>query len=149
MKIKLSLYLCLILVLLAGCNQEKGRIKDTVIKYNTLLADGYKNLNMTPLLQVATEEQSLKAYYHMAALGEARIKMDAKLRSINFLDIKSLSQKSEVRTEEMWDYTHINIDTGQSVFHRTISYRIRYLLIKRSERWFVSDVTVEEESIGY
>lgn len=134
-----------IILLLLGCSQDMEQPKVAVTRYTVLLAEGYRNLNMNPLVQVATEEQATKAYYYMAAIGEARIKMDAKIQDIKFIDFKAVAGgKAEVRTEERWDYTYINIDSGKPVFDNSITYRLKYVLTKKSDRWLVANITIEK-----
>jgi len=132
--------------LLQGCSgTEKEAVKNTVVRYNHLLAEGYRSLNMTPLIQVATQKRATKAYYHMAAMGEARLRMDAYLRSITFAEIRILPQnRSEVRTEEIWDYSCLDIDSGKSLFDNTVTYNLRYVLEKQADRWLVEDITIEK-----
>jgi hypothetical protein len=149
---KMMLISSVVFSLLGGCNQGKelpndtARIKETVIQYNKLLSEGYRNLNMTPLLQVATKERGQKAYHHMAALGEARIKMDANLRSITFSDIKLKSvDKSEIKTVEEWDYTHINIDSENIESQNSTAYELTYTIVKINDKWVVSDIKIEKE----
>lgn len=142
--VKRVVIVSIILFLVYGCGQDKERLKDTVIKYNSLLAEGYRNLNMNPLVQVATEEQATKAYYYMAAIGEARIKMDAKIQDIKFIDFKAVAGgKAEIRTEEVWDYTYINIDSGKPIFDNMVTYRLKYILEQKSGKWLVADINVE------
>lgn len=145
---KKLLIVILVLLLFSGCNQNKRQIKDTVTAYTTLLAQGYRNLNMNPLIQVATEERATKAYHYMAALGEARVKMDARLKNLKFLDIKIhgflKGEKAEVKTEEIWDYSYINIDRGEQVFDNSVTYELTYALIKKSDQWLVADITIEK-----
>ena len=134
-------------LLLAGCSQNKneGEVKEVVRKYTALLAEGYRNLNMNPLSQIATEERATKAYHHMAALGEARTRMDARIREIKFLSVKFVrDNKAEVKTEEKWDYTYINIDSGKPEFDNSVAYVLTYFLTKKSGKWLVADVTVEK-----
>ena len=139
-------------MILAGCSGGNDRedeeviLKHIVIEYNRLLADGYRNLNMSGLLEVATEERAQKAYYHMAALGEGREKMDAVQRSISFEDIKILSESAaDVRTREEWDYKHFNIDSGQQVFEDRVSYELTYKLIRKDQKWYIGDIQIEKE----
>lgn len=139
----LPIFLCLIFLL--GCSRENDRIKDAVMKYDTLLAEGYRNLNMNPLVQAATEKRALKAYYHMAALGEARIKMDAKLKKIAFSNVKLISgDKAEAITDEIWDYIYLNLDSGKPLFDNTVTYRLKYILEKKSGNWLVADINIEK-----
>ena len=147
-----------VLLLMYGCTEGKDTsqdevvLKHVVIQYNNLLAEGYRNLNMTELSEVATEERAMKAYYHMSALGEARTKMDSKLQKIDFLDIKFLSSiRAEVRTREVWDYIHINIDTEKVTLENSVTYELKYTIINQSDRWLVSNIDVlteEEEKDG-
>ncbi len=135
-----------VLMLFSACGRENDRIiMDAVIKYDTLLAEGYRNLNMTPLIEAATEKHAAKVYIHMAALGEGRIKMDSMLKDIKFIEIKKLSgSKAEVKTREMWDYAYINFDSGKSVFDNSVRYELKYSLEKKSGRWLVADITIEK-----
>jgi hypothetical protein len=151
---RLIYILCCAILLFASCEvyekkedtaKEERLIKDTVVLYNSLLADGYRKLSMTALVQAATEERATKAYYHMAALGEARVKMDAKIRDFKFLELKLPSQyTAEVMTEEIWDYSYVNVDTGEQVYDNKITYKNRYALTKKTGKWLVYDITVEE-----
>ncbi len=148
---RVLLVLCSI-ILLTSCTQgsntsdEELILKHVVIEYNKLLAEGYLNLDMTRLTDVATGERLQKAYYHMSALGEARTKMDARQLSITFPEIKIIKpDRAEVRTHEEWDYIHINIDTNEVTSRRSIVYDLIYTLIKRGERWLVSDIDIKKE----
>jgi len=141
-----------ILSLLFACNKDKDLsdasviLKHVVIQYNMLLAEGYRKLNMTDLLTVATEERSQKVYYHMSALGEARKKMDAEQKNISFSNIKIISpDRAKVSTREEWDYTHTNIDSGEIVSRSSVSYELTYALIKKNNKWLVSNIDIEHE----
>ena len=133
---------------------EITRVKDTVLLYDALLADGYRAQNMNALAQVATEQRAQKAYYHMAALGEGSVKMDSNLNKIIFTDIKIISpDNAEAATEEEWDYKYINYKSGLQVYDNSVAYVLRYHLIKISAKWLVDDITVvsskEENSRKY
>jgi len=135
--------------LVSACSKEEDPlmnpviIKHVIIQYNRLLADGYRKMNMNDLLTVATKERAMKAYYHMSALGEARIKMDSNMKNIVFRDIRFISPvKAEARTEEQWDYKHINIDTNKPVLTSSVVYEMRYTLTRYEDRWLVSDTEV-------
>ncbi len=127
-------------------SEEEVILKHVVIQYNTLLADGYRNLNMSQLTKFATRERAQKAYYHMAALGEGRQKMDAKLNNISFSSVTiMLPDTSEVKTIEEWDYTHINIDTNEVVLSKSEIYENTYVLTKDKDTWLVKEITVNKE----
>ena len=57
-----------------------------IVRYNQLLSEGYKTINMTKLQEVATQELAEKAYYHMAAIGEGQSRMVSELKKINFVE---------------------------------------------------------------
>jgi hypothetical protein len=139
------LTVAILLVLVLGCGKETNALKETVMRYDALLAEGYRNLNMNPLTQVATEQRATKAYHHMAALGEAGLKMESTLRSLKFAQVKTLSEeKAELKTEEVWDYVYRDIKSGKSLLDNTVTYNMKYDLVKKSERWLVADVTIEK-----
>jgi hypothetical protein len=126
-----------------AASEEASRIKDTVVLYDALLAKGYITLNMSPLLEVATEQRANKAYYHMAALGEGKVKMDMKLNELKFSDVKTLSpETAEAATEEKWDYRYINTDSGKQVYDNSVEYKLTYRLIKQSGKWLIDDIEV-------
>jgi hypothetical protein len=141
---KTFILLC-ILLLLSGCNKEDGLIRDAVIKYNKLLSEGYRTLNMNSIHQAATEEQAMKAYHHMSALGEAGLKMNAELRDLKFIRLKLLTfDAAEIRTAEKWDYVYLDINSNKSMFDNSVDYNIKYVVRKRQDSWIVSDVVIEK-----
>jgi hypothetical protein len=157
---KRALLITLAVLWTCGCGGESRKdivaVQHTVLRYTQLLAEGYAQMNMTPLQAVATEEQSLKAYNHMSALGEGKIRMESHLEDIEFLDIH-LPEKdlARVKTREKWNYAHINIANhgkalpSQKVVQGLI-YNLDYELVKRDGRWFVSSVSVlEEDKAGH
>ncbi len=137
------LVIILALPLLAACGKADGPLQDAVLHYNTLLADGYRRMNMNQLPQAATGERAAKDYYHMAALGEGRVKMDSFLRSIDFNTIKQVADnKALVTTKENWEYKYINIDSGRGGNTLTIHYTARYQLVKQENNWLVAEITI-------
>ena len=137
---------------LAACGTDNAEgtraVKETILKYNRLLAEGYAKMDMTPLKGVATQGQAKKVYNHMAALGEAKIRMESQLVDINFLDVQLLEKNvARLKTKEMWNYTHVNIDTkmpGQTIVEGLI-YALSYELVMEDGQWFVSSVQVLEK----
>jgi hypothetical protein len=131
-----------------GTEKDIHEVKDTILRYNQLLSEGYAKMNMTPLKEVATEEHAVKVYHHMAALGEAKVRMESKLVNIEFTDIQFPKKDfAKVKTKEKWDYTHVNIGTkmpAQTVVQGLI-YKLSYDLIKKDGRWLVSSISVLEE----
>ncbi len=143
--------ICLLFFALAACSRESAdekQVKDTVMRYNQLLAEGYQKLNMNPLQEAATTKQAEKAYFHMAALGEGRVRMESTLKKIKFIDMTIQQEnKATVRTKEVWDFRHINIDTKQVVLEKKdFEYIITYELLKERGSWLVANVIVAEGS---
>lgn len=141
-----------VVFLLSGCGEGKtpsadpAVLENTIVQYNRLLAEGYRTLNMNSLAQVATEERATKAYYHMAALGEERKRMEATLKHMDFLGTKVLSpDQVEIKTREEWDYRHINIDSKKLESESSIIYELTYSLVKKNDKWLVSDIHIEKE----
>ena len=128
-----------------GNDTSKPEIEAAITWYNALLAQGYRDLSMNSLVQLATEKLATKAYYHMASLGEAGLKMDATLKKIDFGEMKDAGpDKVEVPTKEVWDYIYWEIKTGKRLFDNTVNYRLIYQLEKQSGRWLVTDIMVRQ-----
>lgn len=148
---KTILIILLTVICICGCrvgtDKDTRQVKDTILRYNQLLAEGYARMNMTPLKEVATDEHAQKVYHHMAALGEAKIRMESKLIDIEFSDIQfPRKDLVRVKTKEKWNYNHINIDSkmpAQTVVQGLL-YRLSYELVKKNGRWFVSSISVLE-----
>jgi hypothetical protein len=148
---KKTIFIILLMIFISSClsgtGKETQEVKETIVRYNQLLAEGYSKMDMTPLQEVATPEQAIKVYHHMAALGEAKIRMESKLTNIEFLDIQFPKKDfAKVKTKEKWDYTHINIGTkmpAQTVVQGLI-YKLSYELVKKNGKWYVSSVSVLE-----
>lgn len=148
---KTILIILLVVICICGCrvgtDKDTRQVKDTILRYNQLLAEGYARMNMTHLREVATEEHAQKVYHHMAALGEAKIRMESRLIDIEFSDIQfSRKDLVRVKTKERWNYTHINIDTKMPVqtVVQGLLYKLSYELIKKNDKWYVSSVSVLE-----
>jgi hypothetical protein len=145
---KYFLILLLSLLCFAGCSQEKKQEKknplhETIVIYNGLLADGYRRQDMNHLIQAATPQRALKAYYHMAAIGEGGVKMDSVLKKIEFTGHKELAaDKAQILTKEVWDYRYISNVTGDKSPLRTINYTVRYTLEKNEAKWLVANATI-------
>lgn len=133
----------LALLLLGGCAESTEPLTDTIWRYNSLLGEGYRNLDMSRLSLVATKGQAEKVYHHMAALGEGRMKMVAVLDSMDFLAVEPDGPaRARVVTEEQWDYRYANIDTGHEAMRNTVSYRLRYHLQRTDGIWQVGGIDI-------
>jgi hypothetical protein len=122
-------------------------VKKVIKRYNFLLAEGYRNLNMNPLQEVATVEQAEKAYTHMAAIGEGKARMVSQMRRIDYLQLLFPSEeKAAVRTREIWDFAYTDIKTGRkSEEVKEFPYDVTYTLEKRAGRWLITDVVAGSE----
>ena len=126
-------------------DSRQPAVEAAVTWYDVLLADGYRSLNMRALNQVATSQISNKAYFHMAALGEAGIKMDSKLQKITFNPLKEIAPNTvEIQAKEDWEYTYWEIKTGKRLFDNSVHYRLTYTLKRVNKKWLVTDITVQQ-----
>ena len=138
---------CSLLLVFAGCptasSKEAELIKGTIRRYNQLLIEGYKKMNMNPLQEVTTPEQAEKLYFHMAALGEGRLRLDSTLKDISFASIDmSKPGEATVITRETWDFTHVNLNTGgKFAEEKDFIYEMRYTLKSREGRWLITNVS--------
>lgn len=151
--IRKILVLSLLLLLFAGCGRDNAdmlQIKKTITRYNQFLADGYKSLNMNSLQEVATPELATKAYYHMSAIGEGKLRMESALKELTFNKIE-LRQKDEavVETREVWDFRHVEMKTGKSYYEeKDFVYEMGYTLKKHAEKWTITHITTISGKTG-
>jgi hypothetical protein len=119
-------------------------LTEAVLSYNTLLAEGYRVQELTPLLAGATPEQVTKVYHHMAALAEGGVVMDALLRSIDFVEIRSREEgRAQVTTKESWNYRYLSSGAQRIPGEeRLVNYTVNYRLVKGGERWLVNEVSI-------
>jgi hypothetical protein len=132
-------------VVVSGTPAEQ--VQKTVLRYNQLLAQGYQSLNMTPLQEVASKDQAEKAYVHMAALGEGKVKMQSQLNKITFgkLDFPQ-PDKCRTTTDELWDFAYLDIQTGAKQDERkNFLYHVNYSLELQGGRWVVTDIVASFE----
>jgi hypothetical protein len=144
------MFLITLLVACSAQSPESKQVKGVIMQYNALLAEGYKKMNMNPLQQVATEAVATKAYYHMAALGEGKVRMISVLKDVAFKNVTfPTPDTATVTTREVWDFTHTDIPTGKTVLEeKGFPYEITYELKKEGGPWKVSNVLAmgEEQS---
>lgn len=137
----------LAILLLAGCG-SRGRdvegVKGTIARYNDLLRDGYQRQNMTWMREVASEEQALKLYHHMSALGEGGLRLSATLEELQFVRVDFPAPgEAAVETREVWDSTHYKIATGEKFAEeKGFVYRMGYALRRHEGRWIVARADV-------
>lgn len=142
----------LLAVATASCSTigsgDADAVKGAVKRYTTLLSQGYASMNMTGLTQAAEEPQVAKVYFHMAALGEGRLRMMSELKDISFSDVRfAAATSASVNTREVWDFRHVNIDTGKvERDEKGFVYRMKYHLAKKNGAWLVRDAASEAEA---
>lgn len=124
--------------------EDKVRdIKAAIYRYNNLLAECYKKLNMNPMQEVATLDHAEKLYIYMAAIGEGKERLESKLKKIDFINIKFPDRNTViVKDREIWDFRYVNIKTGQAVEEKKdFVYNLIFKLVKKNGRWLVKSVT--------
>lgn len=122
-------------------------VQKTIRRYNHLLADGYKNLNMTKLQEVATEDQALKAYYHAAALTEGKSRMLSEMKKIDFVKLDfTQSTKCRVITKETWDFAYADIQSGKKTQDvKDYEYHVSYVLENLKGTWMITEIAATGE----
>jgi hypothetical protein len=147
----ISVCACLVVAALTvGCaapvvpsvSPDEALIRATVERYDTLLAQGYRSMDMGPLSEVATRIQAETEYIHMASLGEGGVRLLPELKKLEFVRVSIESTTALAETLETWDYTHVHPDTGEVIREQTgLVYRLAWDLIRETDgRWLVSDV---------
>lgn len=129
----------------SGCSAEQGdagAVKATVMRYNQLIAEGYRQQNMNPLQEVTTKDQALKLYFHMSALGEGKLRMDSSLKNIQFTRILFPKPgEATVETRETWDFTQYDMKTGTKYYEeKDFIYDMGYTLKREGARWLITNV---------
>lgn len=155
---RLLVVTALLILWCCGCNnaatnslisadaEQTQQIKQTIMLYNQLLREGYQSFNMNPLQQAATKRQAETLYIHMSALGEGRVRMESSLKDIQFTEVNIQQEsKATVKTKEVWDFRHTDIDKKQVVLdEKGFEYLITYELVKEGPRWLVDKVVAKE-----
>jgi hypothetical protein len=156
---RLALALALAL-LVGGCtpmSADEQAIRATITRYNTLLADGYRALNMSAMREVADQVQAETEYIHMSSLAEGGIRLDSQLKKMEFLRVSVEATSAQAETRETWDYRQYSRATGALVLEQKgLVYHLAWDLSKRADdRWLVTDVraisataTVEPSVLG-
>jgi hypothetical protein len=165
--VKIAVFILpLLFVAIAGCNSASSKPSaeaskppgssasnpaelshSLIVRYNQLLSEGYKTINMTKLQEVATPELAEQAYYHMAAIGEGKSRMVSEFKKIDFLQTDcSAPLKCSVVARERWDFAYADIVTGaRSNEVKDYDYDVRYQLEKRQGRWMITEISATGE----
>jgi hypothetical protein len=140
-------------VVTVGCSAEVTpsaveRVRNTVVRYNRLLAEGYRSMDMGRLRQVADELQSEDEYIHMSSLGEGGVRLLPYLKHFEFLNVSVESTSARVQTRETWDFVHEGTATHEVVLvQNEMTYDLAWDLAARADgRWYVTDVRVMSAS---
>lgn len=146
--------LLLLAVLAAACTSgdatpvgdERAVVESTITRYDRLLGEGYRSMDMTQMRQVTDQLQAEDLYIHMSALGEGGVRLLPTLRSLELLDVSIEATSATATTRELWDYRHEDRVTREIVFiQRGQSYELVWDLVRRSDgAWLVSDVRAIE-----
>ena len=128
-----------------GCTygrNDAGEIENLIRRYNVLVILGYRNQDMNPIQEVATEEHARRLYHHMSALGEGGLRMESRLKNIRFkkTDLRD-NADATVETEETWDFAHYRMATNEKYAEeKDFIYRMGYILHKKEGRWIITEV---------
>lgn len=134
-----------ILCAFIGCSIGNGdvqAVKSIIMRYNRLVAEGYRKQNMNPLQEVASKDHALKLYYHMSALGEGKLRMDSTLKDLSFTRLEfPRSGEAIVETKEIWDFTQTDTTTGRKYYEeKDYIYVMGYRLKKNGASWLITSV---------
>jgi hypothetical protein len=137
----------LLVALAAGCTStaaspDEALIKATIERYDALLAQGYRSMDMGPMADVATQLQTETEYIHMSSLAEGGVRLLPDLRRLEFVRVSVEGTSALAETLETWDYRHVNPTTGELIREQEgLIYRLAWDLVKETDgRWLVSDV---------
>jgi hypothetical protein len=121
---------------------NEDQVKQVIRRYNELLAEGYRTLNMNRLGEVATSTQAEKAYRHMAAIGEGTARMLSTLKAIDFTNLQDSKVNGYVvTTREVWDFSYTDIKTGAvKSSEKDFPYDVTYTLKHDGQRWLITDI---------
>lgn len=113
-----------------------------VTRYNELLSEGYRRLDMNPMQEVATLAQAASEYIHMSSLAEGGVRLDPTLVSLEIVSVSVETTSARVETRETWDYRHYGRNDGKLLLEQKgLVYELVYDLEKQADdRWLVSDV---------
>jgi len=146
-RIHIALLLAVAL-LLGGCQRapslspEETAVRSTIERYNQMLIEGYRALNMNGMRQVATQLQSEDEYIYMSSLAEGGVRLDPEIKQLEFVDVSVEATTATAETRETWDYRHYSRSTGELVLEeKGLIYHLAWDLEKQPDgSWLVSDM---------
>ena len=138
---------CLLLLGLLGCSKpaatsREDEVEAVVTRYDRLLAEGYRTMDMGRLREVAEELQAEDEYVHMSALGEGGVRLLPVLKERKFVKVSVEATSATVETREVWDYTHEARTTRKVLLvQKGMVYDMAWdLALHPDGRWYVVDV---------
>lgn len=140
--------ICLATFAVAGCiapsrpSPEEAAVRDVISRYNQMIIQGYRAMNMNGMSQVATKLQSEDEYIFMSSLAEGGVRLDATLKDLTFLKVSVEATSATAETREVWDYKHFGRADGKLVQEEDgLVYHLAWDLEKQPTGvWLVSDV---------
>lgn len=137
---------------LIGCGKKDNtdRVKDTVLRYNRLLAESCAKMDISPVKEVITENHESVLEHRLEGLRTSGRSMESELREIEFLELRPLRKNiMMVKTREVWDVRHRDIKNGGTVNEiKGLAYVMSYTLAGREGKWLIDSADVIEEK-GY
>jgi hypothetical protein len=134
-------------LIFSGCLASPGlsdadKVRETIRRYDSLLAEGYRTANMTRMREVAEELQAQDEYIHMSSLGEGGVRLLPELKDLQFVKVSVEGTRAIAETRETWDYRHESLVTKKIVLvQEGLVYDLAWDLVKHPDgSWFVSDV---------
>lgn len=141
--------IALVAAALVGCSaapapSAKERVTGTIIRYDRLLAEGYRSMDMSRIRQVANELQSEDEYIHMSSLGEGGVRLLPYLKHFEFLSVNVDGSAAHAQTRETWDFRHESVATHKVVLvQKDLIYDVAWDLARQPDgRWLVTDARV-------
>jgi hypothetical protein len=102
----------------ARLSAEERAVRTTIDRYDSLLAEGYRSMNMNAMREVASRLQAETEYIHMSSLAEGGIRLDPELRRLEFVRVSLEATSAQAETRETWDYRHYSRATGALVLEQ-------------------------------
>jgi len=138
---------CTVLAML-GCasapkySADETAIRELIPRYNDMIVQGYRALNMNGMSRVATKLQSEDEYIYMSSLAEGGVRLDAELKEFEILRVSVEATTAQAETRETWDYRHYDRETGALRTEETgLVYHLAWDFEKQpSGQWLVSDL---------
>lgn len=150
---KRLLLLTLGVLILSGCNleyKESTQAKTFLAKdpaaagavaavrdYNRVLTTVYQRNDVTPIKELAVDNELKKLKHMIEGFQAQNLRMDAELKQMRIESVERWGADNVVvKTEENWRYRRVNVQTGEVVKPPTdIIYKMEYKMVYESGRW--------------